>query len=223
MALVAEQGASSGGEGSPWVRPAGAFFGELGDFLRQERPHERHLDSEAEDRFVPLLLCPRPVRRSSPFSWRLERDAAPWPQPEDDNRGIAQSLHTGSDLAAMANAFIGSQPQLVKGNAVLNPSFAYLGGADGDLIVDGCYIDIEATLDPKKPSPPQWPWELLGYALLDHDHRYAIRSVGLFLPRRSLLMTWPLEDSGRMLAGNSPAPLSVDAARRELQSWLAAA
>jgi hypothetical protein len=225
-ALVAEWGASeSAGEGSPWTRAAGAFFSELGLFLRQTRPHERRLDAEAEDRLCRFCFV-------LGLYDELERSRGAWSGtpllglgPEattDDLLGLC-SAAAAADMAAMVDAFHGSQAELLKGGAVLNPGFAYRGGgADGDLVVEGCYIDIKAARDPKRPSPPQWPWELLGYTLLDHEDRYGISSVGLYLPRQSLLVTWPLEDFSRMLAGEGVAQLPIDVARRELRRWLAA-
>ena len=225
-ALVAEQGTSTsaiGGEGSPWVRAAGPFFGDLGVFLRAVRPHERHLDSKAENRlcrFCFVLGLYDEISRTR-GAWSGTPLLGLSPGATTDELLSLCTPVVAADLSAMVNAFIGSPPQLVKGNAVLNPGFAYLGGADGDLIVDGCYIDIKATRDPKRPSPSEWPWEILGDALLDRDDRYAIRSVALYLARQSLLVTWLLEDFSRMLAGDGPQ-LAVGAARQALQSWLAA-
>ena len=153
-ALVAELGASIVWRPSARRRsqPAGAFFGQLGDFLRQERPHERRLDSEAEDRlcrfcFV-LGLYDELYRSRAAWSGAPLLGLSPGAT-TDELLSLCTPV-AAADLAAMANAFIASQPQLLRGDAILNPAFAYGGGADGDLIVDGCYVDIKAVRDPKR-------------------------------------------------------------------------
>jgi hypothetical protein len=122
------------------------------------------------------------------------------------------------DLAALNGAFISSQASLLRGQAVLNPRFTSAGllsGSDGDLIVDGCYIDIKATTEPNKPSPSLWPWELLGYVLLDHDNRYGINSVGLYLARQAMLVTWDLDEFASLLVGQGQG-FDLESVRSEL-------
>ncbi len=51
-----------------------------------------------------------------------------------------------------------------------NPIFAGshdVNGADADLIVDGCLIDIKTTIDPTRLDR-EWVYQLLGYVLLDY-------------------------------------------------------
>ncbi len=186
--LVAEWGAAraiSIYEAYTWRRAAGAFFGALASLLGQTKPHELAVTPQNEEelcRFCFVLALYEQFQRtlsawaSSPL---IDLGTA---------GGIADLLGlcpspAVQDLAALNGAFISSQASLLRGQAVLNPRFTSAGllsGSDGDLIVDGCYIDIKATTEPNKPSPSLWPWELLGYVLLDHDNRYGINSVGLY-------------------------------------------
>lgn len=98
------------------------------------------------------------------------------------------------DLCALSRAFAGQYSKLASGRVVLNPTFAgstEIGGADADLIVDGCLLDVKTTVDPKF-TRTRVLYQLLGYALLDYDDRYGIDAVGVYLSRQSLLLRWPL-------------------------------
>jgi hypothetical protein len=84
----------------------------------------------------------------------------------------------------------------------LNPTFASsldVGGADADLIADGCLVDIKATIRPR--VTPAWVYQLLVYALLDYDDEHGIEEVGLYLARQRLLLRWPLADLIREAGG----------------------
>jgi hypothetical protein len=78
---------------------------------------------------------------------------------------------------------------------VLNPTFkgsSDVDGADADLIVDGCLIDIKASMNSK--INPEWLRQIVGYVLLDYDDTYQITSVGISMARQGMLFTWPLAD-----------------------------
>lgn len=83
--------------------------------------------------------------------------------------------------------------------ATLNPTFdgsALIGGADADLIVDGCLIEIKTTVKPET-LPRDVLYQLLGYVLLDFTDKHGISSVGLYLSRQGEFVSWPL---GELLA-----------------------
>lgn len=105
------------------------------------------------------------------------------------------------DVARLSWRFYDTQRDLMRGQAVLNPTFAGsrdVGGADADLIVDRCLIDVKTTTKPRLEA--RTLYQLLGYVLLDYDGRYDVDSVGIYLARQGILVRWPLEDLLRMLS-----------------------
>jgi hypothetical protein len=117
-----------------------------------------------------------------------------------------------ADLRAMTSRFYKSNAELLAAARVveLRPVFAGsadAGGADGDLIVDGCLIEVKALTDPAKYSRP-WPWQLLGYVLLDYEDAWKLTSVGVYLARQGQLVRWPLEEFLTMLGGSADWSLS---------------
>jgi hypothetical protein len=78
--------------------------------------------------------------------------------------------------------------------------------ADGDLLLTGpagsTLLDVKTVVRTADESrTTRWLWQLLGYAWLDVADRYRIRTVGLYLARHGLLLTWPLDDLTRKLLG----------------------
>ena len=103
---------------------------------------------------------------------------------------------------------------------VLNPTFdgsADVGGADADLILDGCLIDFKSTINPKITG--NWLYQLLGYALLDYKDEYQITKVGIYFTRQGVLLQWDLADLIRELS--TGAPTSLNQMRTQLKSLLA--
>jgi hypothetical protein len=143
----------------------------------------------------------------------------PRPATVDDLLGLADAANV-TDLRRMAWRFYDTQQSLLTGEATLSPIFEGTRdiGADADLIVDRCLIEIKTAVDPTSISKPSWPWQLLGYALLDYSDRYELESVALYLARQGLLIRWPLDEYVRMLAGRE---MSLAEARCDLQQALA--
>ncbi len=121
---------------------------------------------------------------------------------------------------------IGNRPQFVKAAAVshrlredheelldrltvLNPTFdgsRDVGGADADLIVDGCLLDIKARVGPRLLQGDDL-YQLLGYVLLDYPDRYGIGEAGIYFARQRRMLHWPLEDLIGGLSGGDAPPL----------------
>jgi hypothetical protein len=101
------------------------------------------------------------------------------------------------------------------GDAVFKPTFSggsAIGGADADLIVDRCLIEVKATINPGKIGKASWPWQLLGYALLDLDNRYELSELALYLARQGLLLRWPIDEyASRASPGCRPLSRQYDA------------
>jgi hypothetical protein len=207
-----------------WSRVAVRFFGELGTFLQRVRPHEVRPSAADEERLCRMCyvlgLYDELVR--SPAAWvGTPLRSLPPAAEADDVLALCPSVAV-DDLAKLARGFLDSQTALVVGEAVLNPTLGSLGGlgADGDLVVDGCYIDIKAATDPKRIGPKEWPWQLLGYALLDQRDSLRMRSAGLYLARQTPLLTWSLEELILLLTAPDTAPTPLASARSQFAAWL---
>lgn len=113
------------------------------------------------------------------------------------------------DLCKLSWAFYEGFAGLFSKPATLNPTFdgsADIGGADADLIVDGCLVDIKATVDPRRSLAPAL-YQLLGYVLLDYTDRYGIQEVALYLARQGKPLRWPLKHLLCAMSGGEAAPL----------------
>ena len=78
-------------------------------------------------------------------------------------------------------------------STVLNPMFSgamMVGGADGDVILDQYLWDFKTTLHPTRASNDYWPYQLLGYGLLDLDDQYQLEGAGIYLSRQGAWISW---------------------------------
>ena len=92
--------------------------------------------------------------------------------------------------------------------AIIGPEFAgtrVIGGADADLIIDHRLYDIKTTIYPRKDFPDHLR-QLIGYALLDWDDKYALTDVGFYFSRQATYMSWPLS---RLLTQCTGPPVST--------------
>lgn len=79
--------------------------------------------------------------------------------------------------------------------------------ADGDLLIsDGrtsTLLDVKTVIRTDKAErTASWLHQLLGYAWLDVADRWRIRTVGLYLARHGVLVTWPVDDLADQLMDN---------------------
>ncbi len=91
-----------------------------------------------------------------------------------------------------------------------NPTFAGshdVNGADADLIVDGCLIDIKTTIDPTRLDR-EWVYQLLGYVLLDYYDWYGLNTIGIYLARQGRLIRWSLTEWLPILTGRRDVSLA---------------
>jgi hypothetical protein len=117
------------------------------------------------------------------------------------------------DLGAMFTLFYDRYAHLLSRPAILNPIFAGsfdIGGADADMIVDGCLIDLKATISPQLKA--EFLYQLAGYVLLDYHDAYHLTSVGIYMARQGILFSWPLAAFLQKVAG---ADLSALASLRQ--------
>lgn len=192
-----------------------AFFQSLERTLEQVQPVGRRLAGDAERQLARhcfiLGLFEEPFRSS-----RYQEGPLMVPTPR---RSLAELLAVPldpwiDDLCALFNLFYDRYHFLLSRPHVLNPTFAGsgdVGGADADLIVDGCLIDIKTT----KQSSVEADWlrQIAGYLLLDYEDRYQIQQVGLYMARHGLLLSWPTEQFLREMTGDTS--VSVATLRQE--------
>lgn len=205
--LVAHRGAS--GLPAKLVRD---FFTSLDrDVLPTINPVRRRLQGVHEElinRYCVVLalfeeLYRNPTIESSPL-------LVPKPKKLADLLAIARPRWL-DDLRGMSWAFYDHFAGLLYCDPViLNPTFdgsKDVGGADADLIVGGCLIDVKSTVLNKGPEWSRWVRQLLGYVLLDYTDRYHIEEVGLYLARQRVLVRWPLPELLFKLTGHKAPPL----------------
>ncbi|HEU5378838.1 MAG TPA: hypothetical protein VFV38_25725, partial [Ktedonobacteraceae bacterium] len=123
------------------------------------------------------------------------------------------------DLCNLSWLFYHTHAHLLSRPHLLNPTFAGstdVGGADADMIVDGCLIDIKTTKQSK--VDPRWLRQLAGYLLLDYRDEYHLHSVGLYLARHGVFLSWPVEYFIQTLTGDPE--ISVTALRQEFQNLI---
>jgi hypothetical protein len=100
------------------------------------------------------------------------------------------------DLCSLSWVFYDRFADLLTKRAILNPTFdgsGDVGGADADFILDGCLVDIKATVDPARCLEAAL-YQLLGYTLLDYSDQYRIREVAIYLARQQLMLQWSLDE-----------------------------
>jgi hypothetical protein len=113
------------------------------------------------------------------------------------------------DLCAMSWLFYDRYHDRLSLRSRLSPTLKRCGvvsESHADLIVDGCLMEIKASIKPE--IKPLLLWQLAGYLLLDDNDKYKIRSVGIYMARQGKLLQWPISDFLCLLTGNDTASLA---------------
>jgi len=111
-------------------------------------------------------------------------------------RGVDSAIV--ADVARLSRLFIEQQQTLIRGarSAVVGRSLEgsedVLGGADFDLILDGCLLDFKTSL--KARVSTDILRQLVGYWLLDYNDKYRIETVGIVLMRHGHLLKFDMRD-----------------------------
>jgi hypothetical protein len=223
----------------PWsgLRPSAsedpdwsAFLVSLDQVVRHTRPVGRRLGRFAEDllnRHCLVLALGEQFVDSEATSVGRANALAARQAPlftAEPRQVVAKALATVreewlADLDALSWAAYDTLGGLFGDRSVLHPTFAGgadVGGADGDLILDDCLVEIKTTLDPRWRRA--WLDQLLGYVLLDYNDRYGIRSIGVYLARQRILVRWPLVEV--IATSSSGQSLHLDDLRSELREAL---
>ena len=193
------------------------FFHSLDKALENLLPPGRFLDSYEEEellRYCIVLALFEQCARATPSNKSPLFTAGEDPTVEQ-LLGLAQE-HWVDDLYALTTLFIKKFEGKKFRQTMLNPVFRGgrdVDGADADLILDGCLIDIKTTIHPKITK--LYLYQLFGYALLDYDDTHKIRSLGLYMSRQNELLEWTvLELLNQVMDGNPP---SLNMLRAEFQ------
>ncbi|MEA2515709.1 MAG: hypothetical protein QOJ59_5198 [Thermomicrobiales bacterium] len=115
------------------------------------------------------------------------------------------------DLCALSWAFYDRHADVLTKPVILNPTFEGsddIGGADADLVIDGCLWEIKTYKQPQAKQIYETAYQLLGYALLDYDDSCGIREIGIYFSRQATLVRWPLVDFMAKMAGSDVPPLN---------------
>ena len=115
------------------------------------------------------------------------------------------------DLSAMSSRFFETQEKNLSLPFTLNPTFdgsADVQGADADIVLDHCLLEIKTSLSPKADDFRSSFYQLLGYVLLDYSDQYKISKLGLYFGRHGARTTWPLSHVLQSLAGVQTPPLT---------------
>jgi hypothetical protein len=212
----------NGGPPTAAVERAAAFFRGLETAIAQLTPADRRLtpaDEQVLARSCYVLALFEEIYRSGRMDPGLTNGAA-------DLLDIAAPAVI-EDLCALSWAFYDAGLLPLTAPTVLNPTFmgsGDVGGADADLIVDGCLIDIKTTVPSgmRNTLGVTTLYQLLGYALLDYEDEFDLHAVGIYLPRQSRLLRWEVAELLPALCGAQPAT-TLGALRADFRALLAPA
>lgn len=182
-----------------------AFFHDLETAVKKIQPKGRLLELEDErtlNRYCILLSLFEQVYRSSAYL------QGPLMQPAvkhtlEELLALPQEVWI-DDLSEIFARFYTRHNSLLSKPFILNPTFAgsgYVGGADADLVVDRCLIDIKTSTFPQIKA--EYLYQLAGYLLLDFDDTLHVDSVGIYMARQGELLQWTILDFLRELTGDS--------------------
>lgn len=187
-----------------------SFFESLDATLRTMQPVGRRLEPEEERllaRYCFILGLFEEPYRSGRYAEELL--LLPAPRKSVDELLALPEVAWIDDLCVLSTLFYDNYHPLLSQPFTLNPTFAGssdVGGADADIIVDGCLIEIKSSVRARIDS--SWLHQLVGYILLDYDDQQHFHSVGIYMARQGLLLTWSLMDFLRLLTGNDQISLT---------------
>jgi hypothetical protein len=193
------------------------FFDRLDTLLERIQPVGQRLDAEAErelSKYCFVLALFEEVYRST--RWEGGPLGVPSPKGSIEELLAIPGPAVIDDVCQLSSLFYDQFHGLLARPHILNPTFkgsGDVGGADADLIVDGCLIDIKTSISPTIES--EWLRQIVGYALLDYDDERQITSLGIYMARQGRLFTWPLAYLLVQLTGDPTA--TVESLRQELR------
>lgn len=189
-----------------------AFFGSLERFLNTVQPVKRRLDVEDERilaRYCYVLCLFEQVFRAGYKAVQGSPLLLPTPkQSVEALLAIPQNVCV-EDICQLSTLFFERCQHLLSLPSILNPKFAGsidIGGADADLVIDGCLIDIKTSITAKISA--DYLYQLAGYLLLDYDNSLNMNATGIYMARQGMLFTWSVPDFLLQLTGDSTTNLA---------------
>lgn len=179
---------------NPWHRErqrdlAHHFIESFTKFIMRIRPERRRLNQETEDRlcrYCVVLAYLDWIGRGGPGRFSaLDRMMRIGTKPITRMLSYVDKTVV-SDVANLSALFREQHAQLLRNfrKATIGGTLSGsedVGGADFDLLVDGCLIDIKTTLTPQIKT--EHLRQLVGYWLLDYDDSLRIRWAAICLLR----------------------------------------
>jgi len=195
-----------------------AFFESLSAALQTLQPVGRTLEQDAEyllARYCVVLCYFEQVFRTSAYlQGPLFQPAVK--QSVEALLAIPQEAWL-DDVGKMFALFYEHHYHLLSQPRNLNPTFAGsndVGGADADLVVDGCLIDIKTSISPQIKA--DYLYQLAGYLLLDYTDQLHMNAAGIYMARQGLLFRWSISEFLRELTGDEH--VSLKELRHEFQT-----
>lgn len=186
----------------------GCFFKDLEKLLGQVDPCGRKLGMVEErrlNRYCFVLALFEQLFRIGPHPRNLLF--------AQDNMSIVTDLLSIADdlwiddLCLLSDRFYGQYREHFSDPVHLNPNFAGsgdIGGADADLILNGCLLDIKTTVTANITNTMLY--QLIGYSLLDYEDEYQIEEIGIYLSRQAYTLRWDLPELLDRLHIDTPSP-----------------
>jgi hypothetical protein len=207
---------------NPWYwrrrnRIAERLFSSYTHFVARARPERRNLAIALEERLCRYCILFAHLdwigrAPSDSMFQRMIQLARPKPL------FMLSALDTNivKDLVTVSRQFHDRNRDLVSSfkTAMVGPTLAGsddIGGADCDLVVDGCLIDLKATLRPGLETAHLR--QLVGYWLLDYDDALHLSSAAIILLRHGLTHNFTIPE----LIGTNADPARL---RREFRAGL---
>jgi hypothetical protein len=188
---------------NPWYwrrrkRIAERLFSSYAHFVARVRPERRKLADAAEERLCRycIIFAYLDWIGRSPSDSMFERMIR-LGNPKPIHMLDAIDVSIVKDLVALSRQFYNQQRALLRSfkTAITGATFAGskdIGGADCDLIIDGCLIDFKTTIRPGIETAQLR--QLIGYWLLDYDDALHISSAAITLLRHGLTHRFSLRD-----------------------------
>lgn len=187
------------------------FFASLAETLLDVAPARRQLPPDQEmllNRYCFVLALLEQAFRMPPI--RLKRSLLFL---TGERAGVSELLAIPKepwleDMQSLSWLFYRKFKQhIFTSNPALNPTFegsGHIGGADADLILDTCLLDIKTETNPRVQN--RTLYQLLGYVLLDYGDEYGLDEVGVYFSRQGTTLRWPLTGLLDTLCADTPRP-----------------
>ena len=186
------------------------FFSDLDGLLADVQPSKIHPSLQQERlllRYCVALALFEQIRRAGPKVFSTSPLFSIGENPSTEELlSLAEECWI-DDLYALTQGMARICDVTTFRNVVLNPTLSgssYVGGADADLILDNCLLDIKCSINIKKLQL----YQVLGYVLLDLHDEYAIERVGFYMARQCQPVIWDLDDLIERLMV-TPQPLEL--------------